>query len=112
MAFAGTDDHRSLNIMKSSRLSSLSEPCHDEVDIFRDSNRVEEVVSAKNVLREFIGLQSELAVKKLYANSVDFRSAFLNVLANILELHSPHGIRTSDVHRRQEESMKSKGTYL
>jgi hypothetical protein len=33
------------------------------------------VSSAKNVLREFIGLQSELAVKKLYANSVDFRRA-------------------------------------
>jgi hypothetical protein len=33
--------------MKSSRLSSLSEPRHDEVDIFRDSNRVEEVVSVR-----------------------------------------------------------------
>ncbi len=31
--------------------------------------------SAKNVVREFIGLQSELAVKKLYATSVDFRNA-------------------------------------
>jgi FkbM family methyltransferase len=113
MAIADTDDYRSLNIMKSSQLSSLSEPRHDEVEIFHDSNRVKEVVSvrtenlatayrrlkqayqfqrpflkldtqgfdveivssAKNVLREFIGLQSELAVKKLYANSVDFRSA-------------------------------------
>jgi FkbM family methyltransferase len=113
MAIAGTDDHRSLNIMESSQLSSLSEPRQDEVGIFRDSNRVKEVVSvrtenlatayrrlqqayqfqrpflkldtqgfdveivssAKNVLREFIGLQSELAVKKLYANSVHFRSA-------------------------------------
>lgn len=113
MALAGTDDHRSLNIMKSSRLTSLSEPRHDEVGIFRDSNRVEEVLSvrtenlataygrlkqayqfqrpflkldtqgldveivssAKNVIREFIGLQSELAIKKLYAESVDFRSA-------------------------------------
>jgi FkbM family methyltransferase len=113
MALAGTDGHQSFNIMKSSRLSSLSEPRHDDVEIFRDSNRVEEVVSvrtenlatayhrlkqayqfhrpflkldtqgldveivssAKKVIREFIGLQSELAVKKLYANSVDFRSA-------------------------------------
>jgi hypothetical protein len=32
---------------KTSRLSSLSEPRHDEVDIFRDSNRVEEVVSVR-----------------------------------------------------------------
>jgi hypothetical protein len=99
--------------MKSSRFNSLSEPRHDEVDIFREINRVEEAVSvrtenlatayrrlkaahrfqrpflkldtqgadveivssAKSVLREFIGLQSELAVKRLYANSVDFRKA-------------------------------------
>src|SRR5258708_39667946 len=47
MALAGADDYRSLNIMKSSRLSSLSEPRHDEVDIFRDSNRVEEVGSVR-----------------------------------------------------------------
>jgi len=106
MALARTDGQCSFNIMKSSRFSSLSEPRHDEVDIFRERNRVEETVSvrtenlatayrrlkgahrfkrpflkldtqgfdveivssAKNVLREFIGLQSELAVKKLYAN--------------------------------------------
>jgi FkbM family methyltransferase len=112
-ALAGTDGHCSFNIMKSSQLSSLSVPRHDEVDIFRGTNRVEEMVSvrtenlatayrrlkeahqfqrpflkldtqgfdveivssAKNILREFIGFQSELAVKKLYANSVDFRSA-------------------------------------
>jgi FkbM family methyltransferase len=36
---------------------------------------VEIVSSARPVLREFIGLQSELAIKKLYASSVDFRSA-------------------------------------
>jgi FkbM family methyltransferase len=113
MALAANDGHSSLNIMKSSRFSSLSEPRHDEVDIFREINRVEEAVSvktenlatayrrlkathrfqrpflkldtqgsdveivssAKSVLREFIGLQSELAVKRLYANSVDFRTA-------------------------------------
>jgi FkbM family methyltransferase len=113
MALAGTDGHQSFNIMKSSKLSSLSQPRHDEVDIFHEVNRVEEAVTvrtenlatayrrlkqahqfqlpflkldaqgldveivsgAKNVLREFVGLQSELAIKKLYANSVDFRSA-------------------------------------
>jgi FkbM family methyltransferase len=113
MALGRTDGQCSFNIMKSSTFSSLSEPRHDEVDIFRERNRVEETVSvrtenlatayrrlkgahrfqrpflkldtqgfdveivssAKNVLREFIGLQSELAVKKLYANSVDFRTA-------------------------------------
>jgi len=36
---------------------------------------VEIVSSARNIVREFVGLQSELAVKKLYAASVDFRSA-------------------------------------
>jgi NAD(P)-dependent dehydrogenase (short-subunit alcohol dehydrogenase family) len=36
----------------------------------------------------------------------------LNVLADILELHSPRGNRTSRVHHRQEESMRSKGKHL
>ncbi len=113
MALAANDGHSSFNIMKASQFSSLSEPRHDEVDIFRERNRVEGAVSvktenlatayrrlkathrfqrpflkldtqgsdveivssAKSVLREFIGLQSELAVKRLYANSGDFRTA-------------------------------------
>jgi FkbM family methyltransferase len=36
---------------------------------------VQVVNSGRNVLQNFVGLQSELAVKKLYADSVDFRSA-------------------------------------
>jgi len=113
VALARTDGHAIFNIMKSLQFSSLSAPRHDEVDLFRGMNQVEEAVSvrtenletayrrlkeshrferpflkmdtqgfdveivssAKNVLREFIGLQSELAVKRLYATSVDFRSA-------------------------------------
>jgi hypothetical protein len=46
------------------------------------------------------------------STSADRYECLLNVPANILELHSPHGTRTSRVHHRQEESMKSKGKYL
>jgi hypothetical protein len=35
----------------------------------------------------------------------------LMVFANILQRHSPHGNRTSRVHRRQEELMRSKGKH-
>lgn len=113
VALARDDGRCTFNIMKSSQFSSLSAPRHDEVDLFRAMNQVEEAVSvetanletayrrlkqahrferpflkldtqgfdveivssARDVVREFIGLQSELAVKKLYATSVDFRRA-------------------------------------
>jgi hypothetical protein len=33
------------------------------------------VKASPNVMRSFVGLQSELAINKLYADSVDFRDA-------------------------------------
>jgi FkbM family methyltransferase len=113
VALARTDGECTFNIMKSSQFSSLSAPRHDEVDMFRGMNLVQEAVtvrtenlesafrrlqqkhgfrrpflkldtqgfdveivsSARETMRQFIGLQSELAIKKLYASSVDFRSA-------------------------------------
>jgi len=116
MALAGTDGQQSFNIMKSSKLSSLSQPRHDEVDIFHEVNRVEEAVTvrtenlatayrrlkqayqfqlpfltldaqgldveivsgAKNVLREFIGLQSELAEILAKSNIPDDSSCLVH----------------------------------
>lgn len=112
-ALASHDGEQSLNIMSNSQFTSLSTPRHDEVDIFRNLNKVEKSVTVKTetlitayhrlkeahnfqrpflkmdtqgydveivmhskpILKEFIGLQSELAVKKIYQNSVDFREA-------------------------------------
>jgi FkbM family methyltransferase len=112
-ALAAHDGKQAFNLMRASEFSSLSAPRHDEVDIFRDWNRVAEsiivktetltnayhrlkkvynfqrpflkldtqgydleiVTHAQDVIKEFIGLQSELAVKKIYATSTDFREA-------------------------------------
>jgi FkbM family methyltransferase len=112
-ALAAHNGKRPFNVMRCSEFSSLSMPRHDDVDIFRDWNKVEEsitvktetltkayrrlkktynfqrpflkldtqgydleiVTHAKPVISEFIGLQSELAIKKLYETSIDFREA-------------------------------------
>jgi len=113
LAVAGESGARDFNIMGSSRFSSLAHPRHDEVEIFRDCNRVKETISVRTetlssvfnrlrqkfafhrpflkmdtqgfdvevvrsgseVIQQFLGLQSELAVKKIYDQSVDFREA-------------------------------------
>ena len=96
--------------MNISEFSSLSTPLHDEIDIFKNGNKiiksvlvktetletaytrlkstynfkkpflkldtqgydVDIVTSSKSVIGEFVGIQSELAVKKIYHHSVDF----------------------------------------
>jgi FkbM family methyltransferase len=113
LAIAETDGEAQFNVMRSSQLSSLSTPKHDEVDLFRDMNSVVETVAVKterletalrhlqakygferpflkmdtqgfdvkivkasaDVMPIFVGIQSELAIAKLYTDSVDFREA-------------------------------------
>lgn len=113
IALSSGDGQQQFNVMQDSQFSSLSEPRHDEVDVFRRSNAVATVVTvktetlvsaynrlhaahgfdrpflkldtqgcdvdivsqARTVMQNFIGLQSELAVKRLYRNSIDFRDA-------------------------------------
>lgn len=102
-----------LNLMSSPRFSSLSQPKHEETQLFTNLNKVVDQISVKSeslssiyktlkseidfdrpflkmdtqgldvaivrsgsdVLHNFIGLQSELSVKKIYEDSVDFRDA-------------------------------------
>jgi FkbM family methyltransferase len=113
MAISVSDGVQSFNVMADSQFSSLSAPRHDESDLFRDWNKVNQTIEVKTetlttayrrlqalhgfnrpflkmdtqgydveivthagpALAEFLGLQSELAVKKLYENSVDFKKA-------------------------------------
>jgi FkbM family methyltransferase len=110
-AVAAHDGEQTFNIMNNSQFSSLSEPRHDEVDIFQNQNKssrtikviteklgtayhrlleeyefkrpflkmdtqgydMEIVVNGRDVLDNFIGLQSELAIKKIYESAVDYR---------------------------------------
>ena len=112
-AISNADGTAEFNIMAHSQFSSLSEPRHDEVNLFLNLNKVERQVSVKtelletalgrmrkqydirrpflkmdtqgfdykivqagrSVIREFVGLQSELAIKKLYTDSPDFRDS-------------------------------------
>jgi hypothetical protein len=46
-ALAVHDGKQTFNVMRSSEFSSLSMPRHDEVDIFRDWNKVEASISVK-----------------------------------------------------------------
>lgn len=113
MAVSVADGEQTFHVMADSQFSSLSQPRHDEVDLFKNANQVkstfkvktETLTSAYNRLSQihtfqrpflkmdtqgydvdivknagpclanFIGLQSELAMKKLYEHSVDFRAA-------------------------------------
>jgi FkbM family methyltransferase len=113
IALSSHDGTQQFNIMSESEFSSLSEPRHDEVDMFRGSTKItnsvtvrtETLITAyhrlrrahnferpflkldtqgydvdivshgKPVMQEFIGLQSELAIKKIYKHSIDFRDA-------------------------------------
>jgi FkbM family methyltransferase len=115
IALSSQDGQQTLNIMRGSQFSSLSEPRHDDLDteLFRHLNAIERSVtvrteslatalarlqakygfkrpflkldtqgydvdivsSAKDIMHRFVGLQSELAVRKLYAHSKDFRDA-------------------------------------
>jgi FkbM family methyltransferase len=112
-ALASINGQQLFNIMNISEFSSLSTPLHDEIDIFKNENKiiksvivktetletaytrlksiynfkkpflkldtqgydVDIVTSSKSVIGEFVGIQSELAVKKIYHHSVDFRVA-------------------------------------
>ena len=47
LAIAETDGEAQFNVMRSSQLSSLNTPKHDEVDLFRDMNSVVETVAVK-----------------------------------------------------------------
>lgn len=113
VALSRSDGIQQFNIMSGSQFSSLSQPRHDKVSLFRDMNKIAQSVNVrtetlatayhrlrnahgferpflkldtqgfdvqivthgKSVLSNFIGLQSELAIKKLYKDSVDFREA-------------------------------------
>jgi FkbM family methyltransferase len=113
MAISSTDGHQIFHLMADSQFSSLSQPRHDESDLFKSGNAVEnsiqvrtetlstayarirqkikferpflkmdtqgydvEIVSnAGPSLSNFVGLQSELAVKKIYNHSVGYNEA-------------------------------------
>lgn len=113
LALSDTNSELSFNIMQNSQFSSLSQPRHDQVALFKYENNITETIkvqaetlnnayrrlkgkyqfsrpflkmdtqgfdvtiinSAQLVLKQFIGLQSELAIKKIYANSIDYREA-------------------------------------
>lgn len=112
-ALAECNGEKVFNVMVGSEFSSLSPPKHDEVDRFRNMNKVQATVNvkvenlttafnrlkndhqfqrpflkmdtqgydvsivkhSKEIMPEFIGLQSELSIKKIYEDSVDFRDA-------------------------------------
>jgi FkbM family methyltransferase len=103
----------SFNVMKSDQFSSLRDPSHSDIDIFKDANAVARKVDvttstldvyfrhykdkldfrsaylkldtqgndvavvsgAGESIRAFAGLQSELAIRKLYDGAEDFQSA-------------------------------------
>jgi FkbM family methyltransferase len=114
LAVSESNGEQVFNIMTDAQFSSLSQPKHDEVDGFKQSNLVKDSIvvrtqtladvlerlatqygfkapflkldtqgmdvriikaAGRDILQKFIGIQSELAVKKIYADSVDFRDA-------------------------------------
>lgn len=112
-ALSSNNGEQTFNIMQGSQFSSLSEPRHDEVELFRNMNKISEeikvktetldsafvrlqklydfkrpflkmdtqgydvevITHGKSVIKTFVGLQSELAVNKIYKDSVDYREA-------------------------------------
>jgi FkbM family methyltransferase len=124
-ALSKSNGTQTFNIMSDSQFSSLSEPNHDEIQSFKDMNKVSESIQVKtetldsafgrlqrkftfecpflkmdtqgfdvevvnhgkSVINQFIGLQSELAVNKLYKDSVDFREA--------ITIYEQHGFSLS-----------------
>lgn len=112
-ALSSKNGEQVFNIMSNSQFSSLSEPNHEDIDLFKKMNEVSrevivktemldnaydrlqkryrfarpflkmdtqgfdvEIVShSQSTVQKFIGLQSELAVNKIYKDSVDFREA-------------------------------------
>lgn len=113
IALSVADGSQSFHIMSDSQFSSLSSPKHDEIDLFREWNKVNQTIEVRTetittafrrlqaihsfkrpflkmdtqgydveiithaglALSDFIGLQSELAVKKLYEDSIDYKKA-------------------------------------
>jgi FkbM family methyltransferase len=103
----------SFNVMKGDQFSSLREPFHGDVDLFKDANSVARKIAittstldryyqkykekldfrrpylkldtqgndvavvsgAGDIVREFAGMQSELAVRRLYDGAHDFKTA-------------------------------------
>ncbi len=101
------------NVMQSDQFSSLGTPNHNETDLFKNANTLQEQItvqtetledayqrlhkihyfrrpflkmdtqgfdvpitkSGQSIIHHFVGLQSELAIKKLYHESIDFREA-------------------------------------
>jgi FkbM family methyltransferase len=124
-ALAGHDGEQTFNVMRGDQFSSLSNPRHDDVDLFRDRNQIvrslavttstlasaferlraelgfvrpflkldtqgydtEIVRGSRSTMRHFVGLQSELAIVRLYESSIDFREA--------LELYQECGFELS-----------------
>lgn len=124
-ALSSSNGERNFNIMTSPQFSSLSEPRHDEIELFKSMNKVSETITVRtekldcayerlqrdfqfkrpflkmdtqgfdvevinsglSVITHFVGLQSELAVKKLYKDSIDFREA--------ITIYESHGFSLS-----------------
>ena len=112
-AISSCNGEQTFSIMNDSQFSSLSEPQHSEVGLYKEENKLERKISvktetldsafdrlkgcynlnrpflkmdtqgfdttiishSKSAVKQFVGLQSELAIKKLYKDSVDFREA-------------------------------------
>jgi FkbM family methyltransferase len=125
MAVSVEDGEQTFNVMVDSQFSSLSQPRHDETDLFQSWNQIETsivvktetlstvyhrllnkfgfsrpflkmdtqgydvdiVKNAGSALNQFVGLQSELSVKMIYSDSVDFRDA--------LSIYEKHGFELS-----------------
>lgn len=115
---------RTFNVMADSEFSSLKEPCHDDLQIFNDKNRVirsisvtvstvaqelenwakrlsfrrpflkvdtqgndiEVIQGAGDALKMFVGLQIELAIKRIYADTQTFERAIAFYQSNGFEL--------------------------
>lgn len=127
LALSAVDGQAELNVMASPQFSSLSQPRHDDTDLFVNMNALARTVSVRTetlatayrrlharhgfrspflkldtqgfdvkivnggaeVIQHFVGLQSELAIRLLYADSVDFRQA--------LSIYEGHGFRLSAI---------------
>lgn len=125
MAVSTSDGYQTFHVMNDSQFSSLSQPKHDEIDVFKTGNSVMKAIQVKTetlttayerlsqkhrferpflkmdtqgydvaivshagpALSHFVGLQSELAVMKLYDHSIDYKEA--------LELYESSGFQMS-----------------
>jgi len=125
MAVSTSDGHQTFHVMNDSQFSSLSQPKHDEIDVFKSDNAVLKAIEVKTetlttayerlikqhrfarpflkmdtqgfdvsivshagpALSHFLGLQSELAVMKLYDHSTNYKEA--------LELYESSGFQMS-----------------